>query len=226
MLQPSTIFRVLPPSIQRVLVVGAGGFGREVLAWARAAWPGEASRIAGFLSADAGVLAGRDCGPEVVGDPASYKPAPGDGFLLAIGIPEVRRRVAESLQARGAHFLTLVHPTAIVVPTAMIGPGSIICPHAIVSDAARLGRCVLVNYHASLGHDAAAGDYCVLSPYASLGGHARAAEDVFLGMHASIGPGRVVGARSKVSANSCALADVPSDRIVYGVPGRVGPLLR
>jgi sugar O-acyltransferase (sialic acid O-acetyltransferase NeuD family) len=216
---------VLPSSIARVLVVGAGGFGREVLAWARAAWPGDASRIAGFLSADPDVLAGHACGLAVVGDPASYMPAAGDGFLLAIGIPAVRRRVAESLQARGADFLTLVHPTAIVAPTATIGPGSIICPHAIVSDSARLGRCVLVNYHASLGHDAAVGDYCVLSPYASLGGHARAAEDVFLGMHASIGPGRTVGARSKVSANSCALADVPPDRIVYGVPGRVGPLL-
>jgi sugar O-acyltransferase (sialic acid O-acetyltransferase NeuD family) len=216
---------VLPSSITRVLIVGAGGFGREVLAWARAAWPGDTSRIAGFLSADTHVLDGHECGPGIVGDPASYIPAAGDGFLLAIGIPAVRRRVAESLLARGAEFLSLVHPTAIVAPTATIGPGAILCPHVIVSDAARLGRCALMNYHASLGHDASAGDYCVLSPYASLGGHARAAEDVFLGMHASIGPGRSVGARSKVSANSCALVDVPPDRIVYGVPGRVGPLL-
>ncbi len=216
---------MLPSSITRVLIVGAGGFGREVLAWARAAWPGDTSRIAGFLSADTHVLDGHECGPGIVGDPASYIPAAGDGFLLAIGIPAVRRRVAESLLARGAEFLSLVHPTAIVAPTATIGPGAILCPHVIVSDAARLGRCALMNYHASLGHDASAGDYCVLSPYASLGGHARAAEDVFLGMHASIGPGRSVGARSKVSANSCALVDVPPDRIVYGVPGRVGPLL-
>jgi sugar O-acyltransferase (sialic acid O-acetyltransferase NeuD family) len=216
---------VLPASITRVLIVGAGGFGREVLVWARATWPGDTSRIAGFLSADARVLDGHECGLGIVGDPASYMPAAGDGFLLAIGIPAVRRRVAEALLARGAEFLSLIHPTAIVAPTATIGPGAILCPHALVSDAASLGRCALVNYHASLGHDASAGDYCVLSPYASLGGHARAAEDVFLGMHASIGPGRSVGARSKVSANSCALVDVPPDRIVYGVPGRVGPLL-
>lgn len=216
---------MLPSSIQRVIIVGAGGFGREVLAWARAAWPGDASRVAGFLSADPRVLVGHACGVGIVGDPGTYMPAAGDAFLLAIGIPAVRRRVAESLLDRGAEFLSLVHPTAIVAPTATLGPGAIVCPHAIVSDSARLGRCVLVNYHASLGHDASAGDYCVLSPYASLGGRARAAEDVFLGMHASIGPGRTVGPRSKVSANSCALVDVPSDRIVYGVPGRVGPLL-
>jgi acetyltransferase-like isoleucine patch superfamily enzyme len=46
-------------------------------------------------------------------------------------------------------------------------------------------------------------------------------EDAFLGLHASLGPGRTLGDRSKVSANSCALADVPPDSLVHGVPGRV-----
>ena len=83
---------------------------------------------------------------------------------------------------------------------------------------------VLLNYHASVAHDAAVGDYGVLAPYATLGGFARVGADVFLGLHASVGPGRQVGDRSKVSANSCALADVPADTLVYGVPGRHGPL--
>lgn len=211
-------------SVQRILIVGAGGFGREVLLWARDAWPEARGRMAGFLSADRAALDGRGLG--IVGDPEAYAPRSGDAFLLGIGIPGVRRRVAESLRARGAEFLTLIHPTAIVAPTATIGAGSILCPGAIVSDAATLGACVLMNYHASLGHDAAAGDYTVLSPYAALGGHARVAEDVFLGMHASVGPGRTVGARSKVSAGSAALCDASADCIVWGVPGRVGPIVR
>jgi acetyltransferase-like isoleucine patch superfamily enzyme len=90
-----------------------------------------------------------------------------------------------------------------------------------VSDSAKVGRFALLNYHTSLGHDASAGDYAVLSPYATLGGAAHVGNDVFMGMHASVGPGKTVGPRSKVSANSCALADVPSDSIVFGVPGRV-----
>ena len=131
----------------------------------------------------------------------------------------------ETLAALGGRFLTLVHPTAVVAPSAVIGEGAIVCPHGIVSADAALGRCVLVNYHASVAHDAAVGDYGVLAPYATLGGFARVGADVFLGLHASVGPGRQVGDRSKVSANSCALADVPADTLVYGVPGRYGPLL-
>jgi sugar O-acyltransferase (sialic acid O-acetyltransferase NeuD family) len=213
--------RSLPPDCQRILIVGAGGFGREVLQWARDAWPESEDRIAGFLSTEPNALEGFDCNHSVLGSPDAYRPAPGDRFLLAIGIPYVRRRVAESLLAHGAEFVTLIHPTAIVAATASIGPGSILCPYSIASDSCRVGRFVIMNYHSSLGHDASAGDFSVLSPYATLGGHAHVEDDVFLGLHASVGPGKTVGARSKVSANSCVLATAPADSIVYGVPGRI-----
>jgi acetyltransferase-like isoleucine patch superfamily enzyme len=100
-----------------------------------------------------------------------------------------------------------------------------VCPYAIISDSCRVGRFVAMNYHSSLGHDATAGDFSVLSPYATLGGRAHVEEDVFLGLHASVGPGKTVGARSKVSANSAALASAPPDSIIYGVPGHVAPRL-
>ena len=215
-----------PSSISRILIVGAGGFGREVLHWARDAWPEKSSRIAGFLSAERDRLTCHDGSLEIIADPDRYEPQAGDALLLAIGIPIVRRQVAESLASRGATFLTLVHPTAIVAPTAAIGEGSIICPYAIVSDSARVGAFVLMNYHSSLGHDASAGNHAVLSPYATLGGNAHIGDDVFMGLHASVGPGRRIGAHSKVSANSCALSDAPPESIIYGAPGRVGPLIR
>ena len=210
-----------PADCQRILIVGAGGFGREVLQWARDTWPDHAGRIAGFLSSDARVLDGFDGCPEIIGHPDAYHPAPGDYLLLAIGVPYARRQVAESLLARGAEFLTLVHPTAIVAASARIGAGAILCPYSIASDACRVGRFVILNYHTSLGHDASAGDFAVLSPYATLGGNAHIHEDVFLGLHASVGPGKTVGARSKVSANSCSLANAPADSIIFGVPGRI-----
>lgn len=207
-------------AVRRVLVVGAGGFGREVRWWARDAWgPG---RVVGFLDADP---SRGTADLPVVGDPATHEPRDDEAFLLAIGIPHVRRRVAETLLGRGARFVTLVHPSAVVVPSARVAAGAIVCPGAIVSDAAEIGPCALLNYHASVAHDAAVGAYAVLSPYATLAGGARVGPDAFLGLHASVGPGRSVGAGSKVSANSCALVDVPPDSLVWGVPGRVTKLL-
>lgn len=212
-------------SLRRILIVGAGGFGREVLQWVRDAWPVESTLIAGFLSADADRLNGRACPLPILTDPGRFEPEPGDALVLAIGIPEIRRQVAEDLASRGGEFLTLIHPTAIVAPTASIGNGSILCPYAIVSDSATVGRFGLLNYHSSLGHDATIGDYAVLSPYATLGGSSHIGDDVFIGLHASVGPGKRIGPRSKVSANSAALCDTPADSLVHGVPGHVSPLL-
>jgi sugar O-acyltransferase (sialic acid O-acetyltransferase NeuD family) len=213
----------LPSDCRSIVIVGAGGFGREVLQWARDAWPDRASLISGFLSDDPRRLDGFSNGAGILSTVADYHPAAGEYLLLGIGVPYSRRRVAEYLRAREARFLTLLHPQAVVAASAEIGEGSIICPFAVVSDSAVLGRFVLVNYHASFGHDAAAGEYAVLSPYATLGGGARVDDEVFLGLHASVGPGIAVGARSKVSANSCVLAATPADSLVYGVPGRVVP---
>ncbi len=86
------------PDCRRILIVGGGGFGREVRCWVRDAWPAEDALFAGFLDGDpsrAGVA-----GP-VLGDPDTYQPMPGDGLLLGVGIPGVRRRLAEMLSARG-----------------------------------------------------------------------------------------------------------------------------
>jgi sugar O-acyltransferase (sialic acid O-acetyltransferase NeuD family) len=215
----------LPFDIRRILIVGAGGFGREVFNWASDAWPGRSDAFAGFLAEECPKTSDAASQPSVLGSPATYAPIPGDGILLAIGIPGVRRRVAELLESRGARFLTLIHPSAIVAATATVREGSVICPYAVVSDHARVGRCALLNYYSSLGHDASTGDFVVLSPYATLGGNAHVHDDVFMGLHASVGPGRTIGSNSKISANSCALSDAPPESIIYGSPGRIGPLV-
>ena len=131
---------------RRIFIVGAGGFGREVLAWARNAWPEASAKVAGFLAEERGMC----CLLPIVASPASFAPGPDDALVLAIGIPDVRRRVAESLLARGGRFLTLIHPTAIVTASASIGGGSILCPYSIASDATTLGRFTILNYHASV----------------------------------------------------------------------------
>jgi sugar O-acyltransferase (sialic acid O-acetyltransferase NeuD family) len=221
---PTSFTRPLPPAdCRRILIVGAGGFGREVAEWAWQTWPDHAHLVAGMLSEDADCLAGTGCPLALVGRPSDFEPAAGDLLLLGIGIPRVRRQVTEGLLARGGRFLTLVHPTAVVAASARLGTGVVICPQAIVSVNTRLGDYAVLNYHTSLGHDASVGDFSVLSPYATLGGSAAVGADVFMGLHATVGPRISVGDRVVISANSCALSAVPADSLVYGVPGRSAP---
>jgi sugar O-acyltransferase (sialic acid O-acetyltransferase NeuD family) len=203
-----------------LVVVGAGGFGREVYQWARSAFDSDSHSVKGFLSNRPADLDGRDIGLPILGDPDSYEPGPSERFLVAVGLPSVKRALVERLAARGARFATLVHPSAVVATSARIGEGVVLCPFSIVSDAVELGDFAMLNFYASAGHDARIGRYATLSPYATVNGYARLGEEVFLGSHATVTSRRTLGDGARVSANLAVHADVPPRTLVYGPPAK------
>ena len=204
-----------------IVIVGAGGFGREVACLLDSFLPHDPFRIKGFLGKDRGTATDCDLPAALLGDPMEYRPAESDRLVLAIGHMPARAQIMPRLQSKGGQFLTLIHPTAYVAPTARMGQGVLIYPFAAVSNNATLADGVKLNYYASVGHDTRLGKYCLLAPYATMNGFATLAEAVYLSTHSTVAPGVQVGQRSKVSANSAAMKDVPAEHLVFGVPGRV-----
>jgi len=203
-----------------IIIVGAGGFGREVNLWAKDSFSKDQYKIKGFLDDNPRILDNYDMDVGIIGDLNSYEIKNQDRFLFAIGDIDVKKRLVARLKKKGAKFLTLIHPTAIVVNTAKIGQGVIICPFVTVGDHAQLDDFVILNVYSSCGHDSKIGKYCILSPYAAATGFSILEDEAFLGTHSTVIPGKKVGYRSKVSANSVVMRDVPSNKIVFGVPGK------
>ena len=203
-----------------IVIVGAGGFGREVYLWAKDSFDFTKYQIKGFLSNNKSDLDNYDVKVEIIGDPDYYEIKENDRFLCAIGNIETKKRLVKKLKNKGAKFLTLIHPTAIVVNTEKIGEGVVICPFCLVSDNAQLDDFVMVNSYATCGHDVKVGKYSILSPYVALNGFVVLEDEVFLGTHATVISGKRVGYRSKISANSVVMRNVPPNKIVFGVPGK------
>lgn len=209
-----------------VIIVGAGGFGREMYQWV-GDWlatlhpPQAQYRIKGFLSNQPTDLDGFDLPVRILGDPDHYEVEPDDRFVLAIGAIDTRKRLATRLRRMGGRFLTFRHPAALVAPTASLGEGVIVCPFAIVSVNVTLEDFVLLNFYASCAHDSAVGKFCVLSPYATVNGFAVLEDEVFMGTHATVTAHRRIGERASISANSVAMNDVRGQTLVQGVPGRM-----
>ena len=202
-----------------LIIIGAGGFGCELHALLWDVFASDTHRFKGFLADQTNPRATR-LGP-ILASPDAYQPTATDRFLLAIGDIEARRRTSQSLAQRGGQFASYTHPTAMIARTATIGQGAVIYPYATVSNEAQLDDHVHLNYYASVGHDAKVGRYCLLAPYATLNGFCVLEEDVYVSTHATVVVGQRVGARSKISANSAVMRDVPTDSMVFGVPGRV-----
>lgn len=203
----------------RLVIVGAGGFGREVARWAAAVPPSDRDwELGAFLDAKPDALAGHDIPWSIAGDPATYRPLVTDRFICAIGDPKTKLSVCRQLTERGAVFTSLRHPTAVVGSSSRIGEGAILCPYAILTDSATLGRFVTLNVHATVGHDATIGDGSTLSGHCDVTGFARLGQGVFLGSSAVILPRVEVGDFACVGAGSVVVRRVPAGATVFGVP--------
>lgn len=203
-----------------IIIIGAGGFGREVYLWAKDSFPNDQYKIKGFLDDNPRILNNYNMDIGIIGDLDGYEIKKQDRFVFAIGDIDVKKHLVTKLKEKGAKYLTLIHPTAIAASTAKIGQGVIICPFVTVSDHTQLGDFVMMNIYSSCGHDVKVGDYCILSPYATLNGFVILEDEVFLGTHATVIPGKRVGCKSKISANSVVMRDIPPGKIVFGVPGK------
>src|SRR5436190_2704357 len=120
--------------MNRLLIVGAGGFGREVLDWALAV-PAEKRdwAVFGFLDDRANILDGKNCAFPIVGTAETYNFTNTDRVICAIGDPATRLKYCRLLKSHGAQFITLIHPTAIIGSNNHIGEGCIFCPYSGVS---------------------------------------------------------------------------------------------
>ncbi len=154
-----------------VVIIGAGGFGREIRELLFDCLDPTQYQFKGYLGKDLGIAEDPKIARQVLGDPLVYHPGDDDRFVLAIGNMGARRRTVESLVARGAQFVNLIHPTALVADSARLGQGIVLYPYSVVSNEAVLNDFVKMNYYASAGHNAEFGKYCLLAPYATVNGY-------------------------------------------------------
>ena len=203
-----------------IVIVGAGGFGREVYLWAKETFSKDEYKIKGFVSNKPHDLDNFDIEEKILGDENSYQIEENDRFLYAIGDIPAKKRMTNNLKKRGAKFLTLIHPKAIVAYSAKIGEGVIICPFVTITDSVEIDDFAMLNFYASCGHDAKIGKYCILSPYATLNGFAELEDEVFMGTHSTVVAHKKIGFNSKISANTVAMKNVKPNSFVFGESGK------
>ncbi len=206
-----------------LVIVGAGGFAREVYHWTLDVIRSQAGkyRIKGFLSVEPDLLDGFSLPVGILGDESNYEIQPNDQFVIGIGTVATKARVVKTLQGKHATFFSMIHPTAIVCPSANLGLGIVICPFAVISANVNIGDFAMMNIYSSAGHDAQVGGNCVLSPYATLNGSASVEDEVFLGTHATVLASKTVGKGSQVSAGGLVVRNIPPNHTLLSKPGSI-----
>jgi sugar O-acyltransferase (sialic acid O-acetyltransferase NeuD family) len=211
-------------STQKFVIVGAGGFGREVFVWlrdwiAQRVQPDE-YEIIGFLDDCPTVLDRFGEMPPIISSIDAYQHKDGVALVCAVADPKIKKIIAEKLLVKGARFFSLVHPTAIIGTRVILGEGIVICPHTVLSTDLTIGDFVTVNSATTVGHDTSIGDYSTISGHCDITGGVKLAEGVFMGSHAVVVPKVAIGEYAVVGASSVVIRKVAPGVTVFGVPAK------
>lgn len=205
---------------KRVVIAGAGGFGRGVYSWLQQS----SSHLVKHEIDDLVFI--DDAIPEVetvipvVGTIRDYVPKPNDEVLIAVGVPQLRKKIVEHLRARNAQFHTFVDDRVVVGRDVQVGIGTIICPGTVLSANVSVGSHVHINFNCSIGHDAIIGDFTTLSPMSNIMGETQIGTEVFVGGSGVVLPRIKIADGTTIGAGATVVQTVNSAATVVGNPAR------
>lgn len=198
----------------RVAVLGGGGHAKVVIGTLRTA--GWTAMVA--LDDNPSTWGTSLLGVPVRGPVASLADHDVDGVVVAIGSNDARSRVVSA--AGDVEWVTIIHPSATIDASVVLGAGTVVFAGAVIQPDARLGSHVIVNTSATVDHDCVIDDFVHLAPGVHLAGDVHVGRGAFLGIGSVAIPGRRIGPNAIVGAGGVVIRDVAAGAVVVGVPAR------
>jgi sugar O-acyltransferase (sialic acid O-acetyltransferase NeuD family) len=196
----------------RLFILGAGSFGRELLAWIR--YYRMPFEFAGFLD-------NFQSGESIVGSIREHIPRKDDRYIAAIGDPRERQITTSEIENAGGRFTNIVSPLAMVASPLPEDAGIVVLGNASIGNEVTIGVHTLIQGFSVIGHEITIGAYSTLSSFAFIGGKARIGKSVTIHPHATVLPRVVVGDAAILGAGSVVTRSVESNTTVFGNPAKV-----
>ncbi len=205
-------------SEKKICILGAGGFGREVLCClidGIATTNLKIEEIACFMVSDEhfkeNKIMGVDVIPQSKFDPTLYN------VVVAIGDPSSRKRVVESLPSQTT-YTTIIHPSAVISEWVKIGEGSIVTAGTILTCNIKIGKHAHLNLHTTIGHDCIMGDFFTTAPAANISGNCNFGDCVYFGTNSAVRQGVKICDNVTIGMGGVVVKDITEEGVYIGNP--------
>lgn len=207
--------------MEKIAIIGAGGFAREVLTLINAINSNTPQyEVIGFVGEDKShpvhgyPVIGNDDEVNLTQEPLS--------IVIAVGEPGIKAKIRGKYNNSLISFPTLVHPSVILGDKESIktGQGCIICAGCILTTDINIKDFVTLNLQCTVGHDTVIGNYSSFMPSVNISGEVDIKEGVYVGTGAKIINQVEIGEHTIVGAGAVVAKSLPADCTAVGVPAK------
>jgi sugar O-acyltransferase (sialic acid O-acetyltransferase NeuD family) len=210
--------------VRPIIGFGAGGHGRVLLE--TVVLQGEFD-VVGFVDDNKDlhgccvegvrVLGGRTILPELLGRGIRH-------VFLGVGAirdNHPRAQIFHHLCDIGLQVVNVIHPTAVVSRSAVLGKGVVIMAGVLLNCGVQVGNNVILNTGAAIDHDCRLEDHVHIAPGVVLSGGVRVGMYSHIGTGANVRQNVSIGSEAVIGVGAAVITDVQDRSTVGGVPARV-----
>jgi sugar O-acyltransferase (sialic acid O-acetyltransferase NeuD family) len=205
-----------------IAIIGAGGFGREVLMLIEQI--NEVHRSYNFVGYfdDSNLRDSSNATKSIIGNIEDLNNYQKRLFVVvAIGSPEVKRKIISRITNKNVFYETLIHPSCYVGSDSNIGEGAIICGGCFITTNVKIGKHVILNLCTTVGHDTAIGHFTSVMPGVNISGEVKIDDEVYIGTGAKIINKVNIGNGALIGAGSVVVKEILSNTTAFGVPAKM-----
>ena len=147
-------------------------------------------------------------------------------YNICISDSKIRERLTIVFDEAGVIPVSIIHKSAVVYSSTVIGSGAVICNSSIITSNTTIGKSFHANYFSYVAHDCEIGEFVTLGPRATINGNVAVGDHAYIGAGAIIRQGTelkklTIGKNAVVGMGAIVTRDVPERAVVVGNPAKV-----
>lgn len=208
--------------MKRLIILGAGNIAKIASEYAMLSKEyNKEWTIVGFLEFEGKDTVTDPHYSQIIGTIEGYQPTEKDVFFCSYANAEDRKRSVKLLEQRGGHFINIIHPSANVLSSSILGVGNLIGAFTTISVNAKIGNHTIIQDHCNIGHDSVIGDFSHLFVGNIICGINTLGECTTVYTGSVIYPKLKVGEGATIGAGSVVMRSVKPGTTVMGNPAKI-----